>query len=270
MKLSPSVFYAGINLARIHHDDSSRSVEECHARISVGSSTSAGVDYQSAIALIRKHNWDFFSYSESDVDAFRYSLHKFLESYPPKWFSLVIIGREKVRSIIDADEWQCFAFAEVDSGHSPDVVAWWDSISELARLQEDLRKVQTGRDGELKTLVYETQLLTGTGLEPKWISIENNNAGYDVQSWMFNHTTGDFTQKFIEVKATVLEIQSLQFFLSAGEANFAARNSGSWELHYWRPMSHDPVILKWENIKPNIPFNQGSGEWRNAKIDLGF
>ncbi len=91
-----------------------------------------------------------------------------------------------------------------------------------------------GTAGELLVMEYEKKKLEGTNLKPKHISLENDDAGYDIKSY---RTTGE--EILIEVKTTRGGI-STPFYFSANEYMVSKAKSSKYVLY--RLFNYSPSV----------------------------
>jgi len=107
----------------------------------------------------------------------------------PWWLRLVPYGRERVRSALDQDQVQFLREAGLfDAVPDAGVAAWWDDISAAVRGTVDSERMLRAREAERLSLSLERERLKsiGVALEPKWVSLEDNTLGYDIQSYNFS------------------------------------------------------------------------------------
>ena len=113
--------------------------------------------------------------------------------------------------------------------------------------------------------MIEVDRLSGTEFEPRWVSIEDNSAGYDIGSWRFSERGDAPTPKFIEVKFS----SSLQrFFFSRQEWSFAERHPDSWELQFWMSDAPAPRLFNVDDLRHHVAINQGYGQWETMMIEV--
>ena len=248
------------------------------------------VEPTSAATSIQRNDADF---SGSDFDA-ALSLHSLLPAdlvfrefqpdlrmaiklvifhHRPWWIQAAPYGRERLVSAIGRevgegrDELQSLRAAGLfDEFPSTDVVAWWDELGHLVRLEKEQQLLQQGREGERLTLAHERSRLRKLGirLEPKWISIEDNLAGYDILSF----DTGPVApvHRLIEVKSSSRDIPHI--FISRNEWEAALRYGDRYVFHVWHLPTQILIERTVAEIQLNIPIDQGSGRWTDVEIVL--
>jgi hypothetical protein len=262
---SPSILYAGISEARLQQFGGGGS--DVSTTIRYGPATIAQFDYDGAREIVNCYGDGSFDGSSSDRDAFRKSLASLIESIRPAWRRSVPFGRAAVFKLLDDDIFQSFQIASLtDALPDLECAQWWTKLE--AKVRSDVADSQENqwRDAEYKTLMNERQKLTGTGLDPTWVSIDNNSAGYDIASWTITEGEIHPSHKFIEVKYS----SSLsRFFISRYEWNFAQRHPSSWELQFWLGENSDPILLDVSWLEQHVAVNRGRGLWESMLIEVG-
>jgi len=197
----------------------------------------------------------------------RAALTHLIETRQPWWCRLFPSGRQLVANGLSTDEVQTFRSAGLmDSPPDPSVVDWWYRFaSQFRALEDDVRSAK-GREAELLTLDRERERLTklGVELQPRWIAIEDNSAGYDVLSFAPSEF-GPINQ-LIEVKATT--DKAPRMFLTRGEWAIALKFSDSYRFHVWKFPSKSLTVFTVDEIALHIPTAVGSGEWVQVEIQL--
>jgi hypothetical protein len=223
-------------------------------------------DYEAAIVLSalvtdRPAHWD------DTAGLFRDAIRGFIEETQPFWMRLSSWGRERVRAALSANEEQCFEaaglFAEVPSVA---IRQWWDELSRKARLSDDDRKLQQGRRAEQLTIVHESQRLAALGITNavKWVALDDNAAGYDVQS--YDEGIVEPIAKLIEVKSTARD--SREIFLTRNEWKTAIERVPHYFFHVWLFPEEELIEITPDELRMHIPSDQGTGEWQMTKVSL--
>ena len=143
------------------------------------------------------------------------------------------------------------------------MVEFWDALAARARGQTDDRLLAIGREGERLTINHEKQR---TGSEPKWISIENNQDGYDVLSIV---DTKDRRQLSIEVKASKLGRAGI-IHITRNEWQ-RALDSQSHVFHIWDlsdATSLELAVVGREHLEDHVPLNRGDGKWESTAVPI--
>ncbi|WP_164817279.1 protein NO VEIN domain-containing protein [Paenibacillus lautus] len=187
----------------------------------------------------------------------------------PGWLYQVPFGREIVATCLrdneKTDVLQCLESAGLYSKHPDnDVVEWWDELASLVRLSEDELKLRSGRGAERLTLEHERGKLIDLMLEPYWISLENNFAGYDVLSYEEGQT--GIRPKMIEVKSC--KSRPIVFYLSKNEWKTAQKIGDGYVFHIWYLAEKRLLELRVEDVGRSIPINQGLGDWQTVLINV--
>jgi hypothetical protein len=175
-------------------------------------------------------------------------------------YKCVLEGRAYFIKELTPNEKQLFSYANLLDGENLDVVEWWDSFSSKFRNLDSEENLVVGREGEKLTLAYERFKLKPLGLQPKWISIDDNNAGYDVLSFE------ESEEIKIEVKST--ETESGILHLTRNQYEKMKANPQAHRIHLWRTNSKQLAILTIEDIQPHAPIDNGKGYWHS--FDLYF
>lgn len=193
----------------------------------------------------------------------RRALLDYIDAVRPPWVQNATFGRSRVLSFAGSEIAQVFVEAGLAHGTEKEVVAFWDAMSARARGQKNIRLTEIGRDGERLTLAHEQDR---TGRMPKWVSIDNNEDGYDVLS-VAGPT--DISQLSIEVKATNIGLAG-SFHLTANEWD-RALTFPNHIFHLWNISGKVPslAVLSIEDVEPHVPVNQGSGRWEYVEIPFG-
>lgn len=187
----------------------------------------------------------------------------------PSWIYQLQFGREIVAScLIDnqqIDVLQCLKSAGLFM-KEPDtsIVEWWDQLASFARSSEEKRKLKSGRIGEMLTLEYEAARIAKLNFKPKWVSVENNFAGYDVMS--FEASSSGLKQKLIEVKSC--KSRPVSFYVTRNEWNSAVQFGDNYYFHIWYLPNRKLIELTVSQVEKNIPVNRGVGEWQTTLIDI--
>ncbi len=201
------------------------------------------------------------------VSLFNSTISAVLKRDRPWWTRLAPLGRQRLRSALTPNEAQCFEaaglFIEIPTS---DVLAWRDGLAQAVRMTENDGKLQQGREAEQLTLAFERERLAHLGIErdPKWIAIEDNTAGYDIQS--FDLGVVGPVNKLIEVKSCSRD--AVQIFISRNEWETAIASSPHYRFHVWLLPEKKLIELCVDDIARHIPHNQGNGVWQSVSIQL--
>lgn len=109
-----------------------------------------------------------------------------LLQHQPVWLRILTQGRSRFLQKLGRDEYSLFRQAQLLDEEPDDiVVAWWDRVTGLVRLEGDKLKQERARRAERLTIEAEKVRLKQLGilLKPKWIGLDDNTAGYDVLSY---------------------------------------------------------------------------------------
>lgn len=192
----------------------------------------------------------------------------------PEWTKLITLGRGRFIKRLNSEEYRdvrsLFRQARLlDEPPLAGDVEWWDDIQAHVRFQSDGEKMRRARAAEQLSIDYERKRLAKLGLplEPRWMAIEDNTAGYDVLSY----NDGPFgpLNKLIEVKSTIAS--PVRFFLTRNEWEQANKFGKAYVFHVW-DIQKQPVVLyekTVEQIAPHVPQDNEKGQWKIALIPVG-
>jgi len=189
----------------------------------------------------------------------------------PAWAKLMTLGRSRFVKKLERDD--CSMFRQAGLLKSPptdDVIKWWDELSGRVRLVTDAAKMEQARKAEKYSLDHERKILKALGIitEPVWTAIEDNTAGYDIQSYEKNNY--GLINKLIEVKSTVAS--PLRFYVTRNEWEQAVKFGEAYNFHIWDMKKTKPVLYERSvsDVAPHIPNDNAKGKWKTAEIPLSF
>ncbi len=192
-----------------------------------------------------------------------------LFTHRPVWVKVMKLGRQKFIQKVSRDERQCFRGAGLLIG-PPDteVIRWLDQVTGRIRSQLDAINFERAREAEQLSIVHEIGRLKRLSIDeaPKWISIEDNTAGYDVLS--YDAGVVEPIARLIEVKSTILS--PVRFMLTRNEWDRAAKSGGSYPFHIWHMQSGGSRLFERTDadIAPHVPTDNQRGMWRSAEIPI--
>jgi len=198
----------------------------------------------------------------------RQILIKYLKDEKPGFLLRVTGGRDYFLNYIDENFEQLLndagLYNEINlSKEGKEIRHWWDDLSDFVRDLDEDKKIDLGREGEEKTILYEINKLKKLNIkkEPKWISYEDNRAGYDVLSW-----DKEQNEIFIEVKAT--SNSNGLFYLSKGEWRLSIAKKDHYFIHIWIQDRKEPRIITYDELNSkNYKIEDSSNaEWEKIKI----
>jgi hypothetical protein len=205
---------------------------------------------------------------ETDIPAFyREILTALVKEMKPWWVRLSPSGRDRVKAAMSANEQQCFDAAGLFSQPpTTEILRWWDALAHEVRAKDDARLLEQGRAAEQLTMEYEIQRLAGLGISnrPRWMSLDDNSAGYDVHS--YNKGSVEPVAKLIEVKSTVR--MPREIFISRNEWKTALDMAPNYYFHIWALPEKHLIELTPSAIEPSIPSDHGAGSWQVVKVTL--
>ncbi len=178
----------------------------------------------------------------------------------PAWSKRIRLGRIEARKAMPTPAEQCFRESGLFESHDPQVVDWWDRVTQGIRSSQSSFNLRIGRAAERLTVLNETEQKRQ---EPHWQSIESNVSGYDVLSVVAAGTTQPLQ---IEVKGSSMRVKEANFFLSRHEWD-TALNSEHYEFHLWL-LHQQPrlFVVSVAELTPHVPTDGGEGRWELAKF----
>jgi len=211
-------------------------------------------------------SWAVFAADDSDAAAFRNTLSNLIKLELPHWSRLIPYGRQVFLRNNTANVTQCFEIAGLMDSVDIEIVNWWDQCAALVRGAAKDPRLEVGREAERKSFEREVRLLSGSGMSPVWIALDDNTIGCDIQSWRPGiDGWNDPVVVYFEVKAST---DHRHCFVSRNEWEFALRHKKNWMLQHWDAGVMAPEIYEFEDIYVHIPRETGSGIWTSVKIDL--
>ncbi len=198
---------------------------------------------------------------------FRVTLHEWVVDQLPWWLRLFPYGRERVLPQLKPEEVQCFRSAGLlQDPPPPEVCLWWDRLATLRRSQEDEALTLQGREAERWSMEYENNRLQalGIGLRPKWMAIEDNGAGYDIQS--YDPGEVEPVSRLIEVKSSTQTPPKI--VITRNEWETAAKFGSAYHFHVWSVPTRQLKELTAAQIEPHIPSDRGNGRWSEIVIPV--
>lgn len=178
----------------------------------------------------------------------------YIQGYKPRGnyqqiLKTIVISHLKQKGIDLQNKFEAFAAnADVDAGkvefqkmtvEPPPIqeltlaepeITYNESPIKINYLQREQANHQLGKNGESLALEYEKWRLKNLKLEKfvekiKWISVEDDSAGFDILS-----KNNDGSDRFIEVKTTQLGIDT-PFYFSKNEYRFSRKENKNYHLY---------------------------------------
>lgn len=260
-----SAFVALIGLRRYLHDYPNTPVVEAAVSLQRSDADLAAADFSAALRLHEQlaENVDF----SDPIVGLRVGLGILIEAHRPWWCRFFPYGRQRLATALTQDELQTFRSAGLfDEKPSLAVVEWWDALASLMRTADDERKNAQGRHGERLSLEYERERLAGLGIseEPKWVALDDNSAGYDIQSYVL--TEYGLKNRLIEVKSS--KLSPTRMVLTRGEWDAAAKYGEAYVFHLWQLPSEVLTVFTVADIAQHIPEDAGQGRWSELTIQF--
>ena len=213
-------------------------------------------------AFIKKNNIDIKGIDVENLDELaisRYLYLSFLKSnYKQidfKWLMCAYMGREKsINAIDDSGDKACLQNLLLLNRLDKDGEQWWQELSSFSRKVSNLKKEETGREGEKLVYEYEKTRL-GTGADIKKMYIEDNSAGYDLLSYV-DSSLGQ--RLHIEVKST--KSLSARAYITANELNKAKKYSEFYNFYFVNLNNYSLAKFSYVEMKPHLATEQGDGK----------
>jgi hypothetical protein len=220
-------------------------------------------DYESGLALERIIPADLDAIS--DANYFRAAIEKLIDVYQPIWVRLAPGGREHVLRAVSTNGTQCFRNAGLLEAPPGQFVSdWWDTLAARVRGNKDAQLLAQGREAERLSLEYERRRLQRLGIdqEPRWTSIEDNGAGYDILSYELG--VPDPVNRMIEVKSSTRE--PARIIVTRGEWDAALEYGDAYVFHIWTLGAVSPIELNVASMAQHVPIDQGVGSWLKVEV----
>ena len=195
-------------------------------------------------------------------------LNKYLRDEKPGFLLRITGGRDYFLNYIDENFEQLLndagLYNEINlNKEGKEIRHWWDDLSDFVRDLDEDKKLELGREGEEKTIIYETNKLKRLNIQkkPKWVSYEDNRIGYDVLSW-----DKEQNEIFIEVKST--NNANGLFYLSKGEWRVSIAKKNNYFIHVWIQNRKEPRIITYNelNSKSYKIEDSSNAEWDTIKV----
>lgn len=260
-----SAFVALHGLRRYLRDHSCVNAEEAARSLRRSDSDFAAVNFEVALRLHSQFPEDFDFVDPAT--SLRRGLGFLIEKHQPWWSRFFPYGRQRLATALTQDELQTFRSAGLfDEMPSPEIVQWWDRFANLIRASDDERLGAQGRYAEGLTIKYERKRLASLGItdEPRWTALDDNSAGYDVQS--FEQTAFGLKNQLIEVKSS--KRSPPRMILTRGEWDVALQYGDSYVFHLWTLPDEELLVMRVADIKAHIPQDNGSGRWTEVEISF--
>lgn len=222
-------------------------------------------DYDAGLALERIISIDLDGTSQAVY--FKAAIEGLIDRHKPLWVRLAPGGREHVLKAVSTNGAQCFRNAGLlETPPSKPVSDWWDALAARVRSERDARLLAQGREAERLSFEYERQRLRTLGIdqEPRWVSIEDNDAGYDILS--YDAGSPDPTNRLIEVKSSTQ--RPPRIILTRGEWEAALKYGDAYLFHVWSLPEARLTECSVSTIGHHIPEDQGRGVWEKVIITI--
>jgi len=190
--------------------------------------------------------------------ALKIQIKSYVEICRPPWAMLLAHGRASINAI-PPNSHQCLEEAGFFD-LTPTGLRDWDQLAALAEGRDNTRKNEVGRMGEYLTKLYEEKR---TGIEPRWIALETDMAGYDFIS---QKSKADKTAMHIEVKSTERNLENADVHISRNEWN-RSQQIPNYIFYLW--VLKNPLqlfIVQPKGVIPHSPKDKGDGLWESVKI----
>jgi hypothetical protein len=192
----------------------------------------------------------------------------------PEWAKRVFLGRVHFLNElddVDAEVRRCFNQAGLFGEAKPGPIAdWWYELNHHMRGFLNFANAVQGRKAEEKTLAMEIAECARLGLTavPVWKSLDNNQLGFDIQSYRPSGTEFP-TNLLIEVKSSSRNPPVV--IISREECLKAKTSKDRYIFHVWHVVDGEPMHLfvwTYDMIAEHIPTDCGKGTWTNVAIPI--
>ncbi len=257
--------FEGLRLLRKHEErQPNLSVPELILLVERVEADGLSLDLEASVHLSKAVEYDITLDGRS---FYQTCIRAVLRQRQPAWTKSMKSGRKRFAAELSLDERSVFdAAGLMTDPPSREVVGWWDDISGYARFGGNLESMEQAREAELLTLERERKRLRESGIcmEPEWLGLDDNFAGYDVLTYEVGDT--GLTNRMIEVKSTIASPP--RFVVSREEWKTAERAGESYTFHVWDMQREPPqlYVKSVEDVAPHIPQDHGNGKWRNVEV----
>ena len=258
-----SAFVALIGLRRYLNAHPDTPVEEAAVSLQRSDADLAAADFAGALRLHEQLAGDV-DFTDP-IAGLRAGLGILIAAHRPWWCRFFPYGRQRLATALTQDELQTFRSAGLFDEKPPcEVVEWWDAFASLMRTADDEQKNAQGRHGERLSLEYERQRLIEVGIseEPKWVALDDNSAGYDIQS--YDLTEYGLKNRLIEVKSS--KRSPPRMIITRGEWDTAMKYGDAYTFHLWQLPMEKLISLTVDEIATHIPNDCGNGRWSELEI----
>ena len=262
-----SVIDAGLQL-RLHLEKyPDISEDDAIRQLRAGPVVRSSLDFESALEIDGREGLSLFSPSSNRIDELRETIFRMAIRLKPFWAKVSPFGRGRVCAVMSDDQIQCLRYAQLLDSDEEAVWKWWDKLAVKFRVEKTDRLTEIGRIGEQLSLLFEKSRLRRLGIDakPRWISIEDNLAGYDILSYRVG-TEDALSKAFIEVKATYSADRT--FFLTRREWDFAERAGTASTFHFWYLPDKALRIVTTAELSKSIPTDRGCGTWEEVSLNM--
>lgn len=263
--LSMSAFEAAVTLRRFRRLNPTYDDHQLVETIRTVRSDFYPNDFEAGLALERLVDEQL----DGTVQApyFKAIIESIIEHCKPLWVRLAPGGREHVLRAVSTNGVQCFRGAGLlDAPPDTSTSQWWDALAAKIRGEREARLLEQGREAERLSFESECDRVRSLGItkEPRWVAVEDNNAGFDILSYDLGDPQP--VNRLIEVKSSTH--QPPRIIVTRREWKAALDYGASYVFHIWSFPQKTFVERTAVSLSGHVPIDQGQGEWLRAEIEI--
>ncbi|MDQ0885002.1 hypothetical protein QFZ81_000090 [Paenibacillus sp. V4I9] len=261
-----SIIDGCLNICKHRSIYSDCSIEDAVKHLKEGPTHMVPYDYKKSMEVGNLFGWEIIVITGDRRTQLQQTLKNLVMKIMPFWAKVAYLGRSKVLKLLSDDQVQCLTYAGLlNEELSEEALEWWEDIASISRQIDQQKKLEIGRNGERRSLQLEKKKLDEENIDriPKWISLEDNTAGYDILSYK-RGDRNEIREKYIEVKAC--NFSPTHFFITNNEWEKAVNNKEKYLFHVWNFERDTLIELSVEQVEQHIPTERGNGRWKLIEV----